>query len=191
MRDKPVIDERRLPSLVVVTGPPGAGKTTLAHRLAPTVPCPLISRDEIKEGLQAANAGLVEEAAQRAAYEAFFSTLDLLLRRGVTVVAEAAFQYRLWVEPLTSLRQTGSLRIIVCSIPPDLALRRRIERMRSEPDRERFHPDPLVEAIREGRGTLPETYDPPHLSVPTLTVDTSDGYRPDFETLVAFAQATE
>jgi deoxyadenosine/deoxycytidine kinase len=36
-----------LPTLVVVSGPLGAGKTTLAHRLAGAIGCPAICRDEI------------------------------------------------------------------------------------------------------------------------------------------------
>ncbi|WP_433685874.1 zeta toxin family protein [Nocardia sp. CA-119907] len=34
----------RLPTLVVVSGSPGAGKTTLAHALATRVGCPAICR---------------------------------------------------------------------------------------------------------------------------------------------------
>ncbi len=40
-----------VPTLVVVSGPAGSGKTTLAHRLATAVACPAIIRDEIKEGM--------------------------------------------------------------------------------------------------------------------------------------------
>ena len=36
---------------VVVSGPPGSGKTTLAHAIASAVGCPAICRDEIKEGM--------------------------------------------------------------------------------------------------------------------------------------------
>jgi predicted kinase len=39
------------PTLVVVSGPAGSGKTTLAHAIAAAVGCPAVSRDEIKEGM--------------------------------------------------------------------------------------------------------------------------------------------
>src|SRR4051812_8829584 len=72
------------PALIVVTGEPGAGKTTLALPLSQALRCPRVSRDEIKEGL-IRTAGPPcpsgDEIARRA-YEAFFDTLNLLLDRG-------------------------------------------------------------------------------------------------------------
>ena len=39
------------PRLILITGPSGVGKTTLSHALSRRIGCPVISRDEIKEGM--------------------------------------------------------------------------------------------------------------------------------------------
>jgi Ni2+-binding GTPase involved in maturation of urease and hydrogenase len=44
-----------LPVLVVVSGPAGSGKTTLAHEIARAIGCPAICRDEIKHAVVAAD----------------------------------------------------------------------------------------------------------------------------------------
>jgi adenylate kinase family enzyme len=44
------------PTLVIVSGPPGSGKTTLAHEIATALGAPAICRDEIKEGMVHATA---------------------------------------------------------------------------------------------------------------------------------------
>ena len=46
-----MLAESPRPVFVVVNGPPGSGKTTLAERLAPLLGLPLISKDVIKEAL--------------------------------------------------------------------------------------------------------------------------------------------
>ncbi|MFD0393212.1 zeta toxin family protein [Streptomyces nogalater] len=45
------------PTLVVVSGGPGTGKTTLAHELARVLGCPAIIRDEIKQGMVMSHPG--------------------------------------------------------------------------------------------------------------------------------------
>ena len=168
------------PALIVVTGRPGAGKSTLTHALATAIRCPAICRDAIKEGLvnTAGQPGGAGDDIQRQAFEAFFETVNLLLTHRITLIAEAAFQHKLWAPKLEKLAQIAQVRILVCDIDPRLARSRRIERGVADPQRQRFHPDSAV----------PDEYDPPHLDLPTLKVDTSDGYRPDFETLLAFAR---
>jgi hypothetical protein len=47
------------PTLVVVSGSPGSGKTTLGHKIALAVRYPAICRDEIKEGMVHASWGFV------------------------------------------------------------------------------------------------------------------------------------
>ncbi len=179
------------PSLIVVTGRPGSGKTTLAHRLAPAVRCPAVCRDEVKEGLVNALGEIqgLSQDIQRQAYEVFFSVIELLLKHRVTVIAEAAFQHDRWAQKLEPMKPLAHIRIIVCTIEPQLARARHVARILAHPGRERFHGKGSAAAGRGDREASIEAYDPPHLGVPILDVDTTDGYKPAFESIVSFASA--
>jgi predicted kinase len=176
--------EMRRPTLIVVTGRPGAGKTTLAHALARAVRCPAVCRDEIKEGLVCTAGGAGEPGAdlQLRATGAFFDALALLLGRGVTLVAEAAFQHAVWAPRLEPLQSIARVRVVLCEVDPEVARARRLTRGLGDPARVRFHPEGT------GRDGTAGSYDPPRLDVSILRVDTSDGYRPAFDAIVAFAR---
>lgn len=183
------------PTLIVVSGPPASGKTTLAHALAQAVHCPAICRDEIKEGFVrgAASESFVPErgdAANQLATAAFFDVVELLIQRGVTLVAEAAFQHHRWAPRLTALHETADIRIVNCVIDAAVARERRARRWRDEPWRRRFHADPdLDQLLRiERREAVRPAYAPVRLDLPTLVVDTSDGYHPTFEAIASFAR---
>jgi predicted kinase len=176
-----------LPTLVVVSGPAGAGKTTLAHRLAEAVGCPLISRDEIKEGMVHVSPGFVPAVGDDLTVRTlpvFFDVLELLLRAGVTTVAEAAFQDRVWRPRLEPLRGLAEFRIVHCVVDADVALER-IRRRRAEDPLRRAHVDSSVTydpTQRLGH----DTFDRVSINAPALEVDTSDGYRPGLDEILAF-----
>jgi len=176
-----------LPVLAVVSGPMGSGKTTLAHRLARAVGCPAICRDEIKEGMVQASPGFVaapgDDLTQRT-LPVFFGVLELLLRAGVTTVAEAAFQDRVWRPRLEPLRDLARIRVVHCVVDADTAFRRSLRRGQDNPLRA-AHADPSPADAAE-RALAHERFQRVALDVPWLEVDTTDGYRPGLGEIRAF-----
>lgn len=157
------------PLLVVVTGMPGSGKTTLANVIAAEIRCPLVSRDSIKEGtLRTLGMDLAaDKDVTNKVYEAFFANIELLLRANVSLVAEAAFQHKVWFSRLEPLQEIANIRIIFCTIPSQLANARRMLRFQKDPLFDQYHPSP------EKKGSGVDTFEVLRMDVPTLSVDTT------------------
>jgi predicted kinase len=171
------------PSLVIVSGPAGSGKTTLAHRLAAMIGCPAVCRDEIKEGMVLTTPGFVpgpSDALTMRTYDLFFAVIRLFLEHGVSHVAEAAFQHANWARGLEPLRPLATFRIVRCQVSPAVARVRAEPRRREQPSRA-AHDD-------TGHFSMERSFDPIRLDAPTLDVDTTDGYRPDLDAVLAFVR---
>ncbi len=165
---------------MIISGPAGSGKTTLAHELARAIGCPAICRDEIKEGMVHA-AGRFGAAPGDALTERtlplFFAAVRLLVAGGVTVVAEAAFQDHVWRPNLAPLSDLADLRVVQCHTDPDTAR----QRMRARAPRVAHADASVVED--------PEYFDRFRrvaLDAPSIDVDTTSGYTPSIEQIVAF-----
>ena len=174
--------------LIIVAGPPGSGKTTLAHKIAAEVGCPAICRDEIKEGMTHTADGFIAGPGDELTIRTlpvFFGALDLLVRAGVTTVAEAAFQDRTWRLGLEPLIGVAELRIVHCMVSADLAFRRSLRRRSRNPLRSAHaEPDPGDKSEWTRRHA---DFERLALEAPWMEVDTTSGYRPALPEVVAFA----
>ncbi|MFF5858269.1 AAA family ATPase [Streptomyces sp. NPDC012751] len=180
------------PSLIVVSGGPGTGKTTLAHELARVLGCPAIIRDEIKQGMVMSHPGYRGgggDPLNAPTLHAFFGVLKVLLEAGVTLVAEAAYQDRLWRPNLAPLTGLAHLRVIRCAAGADVAHDRIVRRAEEDAHRAAHGDRDLLRAIAAGEHSL-ESFVPISLDAPTLTVDTSNGYRPGLRHIADFARAS-
>lgn len=187
---RPLISPR--PLLVVVRGKPGSGKTTLARRLAgaDALDLPVLHRDAIKAGLVASHGG--ESAEVRAvivphSFDLFFQTIALWLRGGVSLIAEHSLIQAWNEEAIRAVLPLAQTVIISCDPPDAVAARRFVACSRATPGR---GPSYSTTAIKQmERGTFDwRRFDPFDLGVPELRVDTTVGYQPGLDTLLAFCR---
>lgn len=83
-----------LPLLVLVTGPPAAGKTSIAEALRDRVGLPLIAKDTLKETLGSELAVTERSESARlgaAVFQLLAAVVHELLRAGVSVIVEGNF----------------------------------------------------------------------------------------------------
>jgi predicted kinase len=157
------------PLVVVVTGPPAAGKTTIARGIAQRLRLPLIAKDTIKEALfESLGTGDLDWSQRLGA--ATYATMEALLKdtisSGANVILEANFSRGSEIE-----RRLAPLRArfvqIHCNAPLETLLERygRRERHPGHVDGERIAA--LREAVESGR------HDPLALPGETILLDTS------------------
>ena len=178
------------PTCVIVTGRPGAGKTTLARKLAGLLHMPMISRDEIKEGY-VGTFGVSHDKlpadTNRTVTDVFSASVRMLLQAQVSLVAEAAFQHRLWQKIVPRWSDVSQLFVVICRADPELCAQRHLDRGLSDPAREFYHGDRRVRVFKEtGEFLRPGEYDPPAFDLPTLEVSTTEGYSPGLPDIAEF-----
>ena len=174
-------------TLIVVTGPPCAGKTTLAAQLGRELSLPVIHRDVLKEILFD-TLGVKDRAWSRevggSSYDLLFSFLESLLSAGYPCIAESNFELGRAADRLKSLCETYGFTAVevLCTAAPAILRGRYLARLESG-ERHAGHVDHLnLEAISERwannqHGSL-------ELGGQSLRVDTTDFGEPERDALL-------
>lgn len=123
------------PSLLIVTGVPGAGKTTLGSALAATLEVPFLSLDGIKEALYCRDAERRDPFELRLAAEADLG--DQLNTLAGSAVVDIWVAPRRDTQRVTALllKQSRNIIELLCRIPADVAIARYARRRRTGPHR--------------------------------------------------------
>jgi predicted kinase len=173
--------------LIVVTGHPASGKTTLAGRLAGDLNLPLITKDLIKETLyDSMGTGDRERSRQlgHASFEVLFAVLEALLAAGTSCIIEANFDpvhAGLALDELRS-RHRFSIVQILCHADDEVLVERFVARDASG-DRHPGHVDGNAEA--EIRARLAEgPLRPLDIPGPVIEVDTTEIGSIDYDTIL-------
>jgi tRNA(Arg) A34 adenosine deaminase TadA/predicted kinase len=168
----------RRPLVLIVTGPPASGKSSLAHQLSAALGLPLLTKDLFKESLFDSLGWSDRDWSRRlggASMQLLYRSAEALLEAGQSVVLEAPFRGEWDTDPLRALAERFPCQLVqvVCCAPGPLLVerfRRRIERGERHPG----HTDP-ASLEHELSRLLAERWDAIELGGPVFTVDTANG----------------
>jgi predicted kinase len=181
-----------LPLVIILTGLPATGKTTLGKRLAPMLGLPCLHKDGIKELLfERFGAEDREESRRlgRACYDLLYYFAEIQLAVGRSLMMESNFDPRYATQEFLRLKTLHPFEPfqILCKTDGDTLLRRFHERAVSG-ERHPAHMDHIV-ATEDRSHLLQGRLDPLEIGGTLLEVDTTDFATLDLDALAEAIRA--
>jgi predicted kinase len=179
--------------LVLVGGAPASGKTTLAERLASALGFSVLHRDPISEALAEVLRPCSPDEQRKLivplSFAVFYRLLDEALDRGENLVAETNFAVGISEDELRPRLARTTAVLLHCSVPYALSVARFINRFQKGERHWCFFDEYWAEKLVAGESLDAWQHARPlELDIPSLAIETSDGYTPTLDTIVAFVR---
>lgn len=175
------------PLMVLVSGPPASGKSSIARRIAHDLSLPYVGKDDIKERLFD-TLGVGDRDWSRklgaATYELLYWFIELQLEAGHSLVAESNFRAQASGEQFVRLQARFPFDAyqVICRVDPAVQRTRYEERWRTG-QRHPGHVDDvsIIDVVREPH----DVYGVMPLGGPSVEVDTTAWETIDYDGLLA------
>lgn len=177
------------PTIIIITGLPATGKTTIALGIAEKLHIPLIAKDEIKECLGdtlGCRSIKQSKALGSASYSVLFLLLEKLIRADISCITETFFRKEIATEFFTSLQRKHPCRLIQILLKSNLdVIIDRLDKRVNTGIRHPVHRDTIDPGISKELYDLAE-YNGLDLKCPKLEMDMTNFNKRNLEMIVTF-----
>lgn len=162
----------RKPLMIILSGAPGSGKTTLAKAIADYLRLPHIPRDDVLRGMEMTKGGEINRGGE--GVQAYFAVLENLLGSGISIVTDGTL-YRGLSEQDVKERFVPIATVINLHTRAQNEYERFVKR---ETEREGWSDEWVNSHMDRLKEIYNDTVDPLDFGVPVIEIDATDGYDP-------------